>query len=283
MKPVIEPQIIAVRTEDGHAVDVIALIPPQPRSALLWMPAMGVAARNYLPFAQELARAGIAVYLHEWRGLGSSSLRASRAVNWRYRQILEFDIPATHQVLREFTPDLPTRIGGHSLGGQLACCYAGLHSQEFDAGLWLACSGAPYHGAFAFPRNLGILGAVVAFPLLGWIRGYFPGKQLRFARSEARSMMADWSRSARTGKYQPKGYKQPLDLGMARFTALVTALVTEHDWLAPYDSTAFLVNKFSSAPRDIQLLNDTDMGVRADHFGWMAKPAVIAQRFIERA
>ena len=69
---------IPLQSQDGHACTLIARIPAQPSSALLWVPALGVAARHYLPFADALAAKGVAVFVHEWRGNGSSSLRANR-------------------------------------------------------------------------------------------------------------------------------------------------------------------------------------------------------------
>ena len=65
------------------------------RRSLLWLPALGVAARHYLPLAQALARRDTAVFLHEWRGHGSSSLRAGRGCDWGYRELLQLDLAAS--------------------------------------------------------------------------------------------------------------------------------------------------------------------------------------------
>ena len=74
------PRNLAVQCDDGHRYEVIACVPAQPLARLLWLPALGVAAaRHYLPLALALAARGVAVYLHEWRGNGSSSLRPSHA------------------------------------------------------------------------------------------------------------------------------------------------------------------------------------------------------------
>ena len=73
---------LPVKTADGHRSELIARIPEAPRASLLWVPALGVAAKHYVAFAEALAARGVAVFLHEWRGNGSSSLRASRANDW---------------------------------------------------------------------------------------------------------------------------------------------------------------------------------------------------------
>ncbi|MEG0185436.1 MAG: hypothetical protein RR704_18515, partial [Stenotrophomonas sp.] len=64
------PRTLAVESGDGHRFEVIACVPVQPVARLLWLPALGVAARHYLPLAQALSARGVAVYLHEWRGNG---------------------------------------------------------------------------------------------------------------------------------------------------------------------------------------------------------------------
>ena len=74
---------IQVRAQDGHRFSLSVTLPRDPVATLLWLPALGVAARHYQPFAQSLARHGIATFMHEWRGHGSSSLRALRAAGAR--------------------------------------------------------------------------------------------------------------------------------------------------------------------------------------------------------
>ena len=76
----IEPVEIPAVAADGHAYQLIARIPALPTASLLWLPALGVAARHYLPLADALAARGVAVFLHEMRGNGSSTLRAGRTL-----------------------------------------------------------------------------------------------------------------------------------------------------------------------------------------------------------
>src|SRR3546814_5672956 len=64
-----------------------------------------------------------------------------------------------------FRSDLPRVIGGHSLGGQLACCRLALDPQAASA-VWLVASGAPYWRAFP-PRTRWWLPLVYRF--LPWL------------------------------------------------------------------------------------------------------------------
>lgn len=180
-----------VVADDGHSWTVLARIPDQARASLLWLPALGVAARHYLPFADALAARGIAVFLHEWRGNGSSSLRPGREHDWAYRELLQHDLPASAAAMVQASPRGQRILGGHSLGGQLACCYLALAPQAAQA-LWLVASGAPYWRAFPAPIRY-LLPLVYRFlPWLARVRGVLPGRLVGFGGNEARSLIADW-------------------------------------------------------------------------------------------
>ena len=98
MTPALTLQVTA---SDGHRFELlhVAAATASPRH-LLWLPALGVSARHYLPFAQALSQRGCSVTLHEWRGHGSSNLRASRARNWGFAQMLDTDLPAVIATLK---------------------------------------------------------------------------------------------------------------------------------------------------------------------------------------
>lgn len=115
-------EILPIEAGDGHRWQLLATAPTKPHSSLLWLPAMGVAAKHYRPFAEALAARGVATFVHEWRGNGSSNLRASRQQDWGYKELLSRDLPASEVAIAERFPDIGPIIGGHSLGGQLACC-----------------------------------------------------------------------------------------------------------------------------------------------------------------
>ncbi|MET1160968.1 MAG: alpha/beta fold hydrolase, partial [Pseudoxanthomonas sp.] len=143
---------LPLAAEDGHRYNLIARIPENPQACLLWLPALGVAARHYLPLAEELAARGIAVFLHEMRGNGSSSQRASRTTDWGYREILALDIACSDEAIRQYCPAPDRAIGGHSIGAQFAACYLAMHPDAFQK-LWLVASGSPYWRNFPAPKR----------------------------------------------------------------------------------------------------------------------------------
>lgn len=270
------PEIVPVETADGARFELMLVAEPDTpaRRALLWLPAMGVPARHYLPLAQALAARGVAVAIHEWRGIGSSDRRAGRRMDWGYRDLLERDLAASAAALTDRMPGIPWAMGGHSLGGQLACLYAALHPQQV-AGLVLVASGAPYWRAFPHPWSM--RAAFHLAPLLAQLRGHLPGRRLGFAGNEARGVIADWARTGRSGRYAARGMAQDLEAALAGLRAPVLTIRLHDDWLVPPASLDWLLGKLPASPvQQLDLAADALDGQRADHFGWMKAPAAVA-------
>lgn len=269
---------LPVETGDGHRAELQARIPDAASASLLWLPGMGLAARHFLPFAEAMAARGIATFVHEWRGNGSSSLRASRAADWGYRELLA-DIAASEEAVDAALPGLPRLLGGHSLGGQLACCRV---AQAPDAAraLWLVGSGSPYWRAFPAPTRWWLPGA---YRFLDWLarrNGALPGKRIGFGGNEARGVIGDWSRSALSGRYAARGLDVDLDAGMAGFGGEVRGIVLADDWLAPASSLAFLLGKLHGARVGVDVVDAATLGAAADHYAWMKHPDAIAARLL---
>jgi len=272
----IDASPLPVQTGDGHRFELLARVPTQPRARLLWLPALGVAARHYLPYADALAARGIAVYLHEWRGNGSSSLRPSRTQDWGYREILEHDLPASLAQIPEDAVT-PLIIGGHSLGGQLACCFAGLHLQRF-ARVWLVASGTPYWRTFPAPRGWALPLVYRFLPWLAQRQGVLHGKRLGFGGTEARGLIRDWSRVGLNNHYAAVGMATDLEAGMRTLQGQATAVVMDHDWLAPPSSMQALLAKMPGMRAQLSVLSAQALGTRADHFAWMKTPEAVVER-----
>ena len=268
----------AVRAADGHGWRLLACIPPAPRRSLLWLPALGVAARHYLPFAQALAARGVAVFVHEWRGHGSSTLRAGHGVDWGYRELLVQDIPASQAAVERILSGSPPRIvGGHSLGGQLACCRLALAPGAADA-LWLVASGAPYWHAFPMPHRAWLPLAYRFLPWLARINGALPGRRIGFGGNEAVQVIDDWARTAIGGRYAAEGLATDLEAALAGVVRPVHALLLAQDWLAPLGSLDFLLGKMPRAAARVECLDAVAAGTRPDHYAWMREPAGVADR-----
>ena len=266
---------IPLATPDGHRYALLAHLPATARQALLWLPALGVAAKHYLPLADALAKRGVAVFLHEWRGNGSSSLRADRRHDWGYCELLTIDLPESGRAMEALLPDVPRVIGGHSLGGQLACCRLALDPAAADA-LWLVASGAPYWRAFPSPTRWWLPLAYRFLPWLSNASGALPGRRIGFGGNEARGLIRDWSRTALSGRYAATGIDMDLDAAMAMIEVPARAAIMREDWLAPESSLRFLLSKLPHAPRQLETFDAASLGTKADHFAWMRAPGVVA-------
>ncbi|WP_133479076.1 alpha/beta hydrolase family protein [Cognatilysobacter segetis] len=260
------------RSEDGHAWEALAVSGDRVDRVLTWIPALGVPARTYEAFAAELARRGIAVVVHEWRGFGSSSWRAARDRDWAYRELLLLDIPGTlGAAAAEFgRVDV---IGGHSLGGQLAACSLALAPRRIGA-LWLVASGSPYWRAF--PRRVG-LWLPAAYRLLAAMASAFgslPGRRIGFGGNEARGVIRDWSRTGLTGRYAAPGVGD-IEPRLREVDVPVRAVLPARDWLAPSSSLDYLLSKTACRDRHVAILDTDALGAHADHFAWMRAPGTV--------
>ena len=204
--------------------------------------------------------------------------RASRNFDWGYRELLEFDIPASLAAAREACPDLRWVVAGHSIGGQFACLFAAMNPQKVEAVAFVA-SGSPYWKTFSgmarwLLRMISPLVSVVTFLL-----GYYPGKRLGFAGTEARTLMRDWSRSGSSGRYASYVEGVDFEAAMGRYLQPLLCIHLSEDRLCPSASSEWLLGKFSRA--EIQRIElrpeDFSAGV-ASHFSWLKEPAPVALR-----
>jgi len=276
----VTPATRSVEASDGHRFEQIEFRPEAPAHYLYWLPALGVTARSYRPFARALAEKGVAVIIHEWRGAGSSSLRAGRRSDWGYRELLDLDIAAGLQQVGQREPGQRLLIGGHSLGAQIAALALARQPDSID-GLVIIAGGSPWWRSFPFPLN-GLLPLVfVTFRGLGAVLGYYPGRRLGFAGTEARGLIRDWTRSGWTGHYNPDGIDQDLEAAMSQLEKPVLTLSMASDWFVPRGSLEWLLGKMPGCTVDSEILGQEDFAERKpDHFGWMKEPGPVVERIV---
>ena len=265
---------------DGHRAMLQARVPEAPRATLLWLPGMGIAARHFLPFAEALAARGIAVFVPDWRGIGSSSLRAGRGVDWGYREVLALDLPAYEAAIAAALPGLPRIVGGHSLGGQLACCRLAIAPASATA-LWLVASGIPHWRAFPARTAWWLPTAYQAMRSIAALCGKLPGRRIGFGGEEARGLIRDWTASGLTGRYAAAGLDLDLEAALAAVAVPIRAVAMRHDWLAPDSALRGLLAKMPHAPARVVKLAEAAPGVAADHYAWMKQPGASVRALLD--
>lgn len=268
--------VLEVIAADGHRFELIKVMAEIPRARIQFLPGMGLSARQYIPFGQALAEHGIECCIHEWRGLGSSSLRASRAINWGYRELLELDLVAAQDRIEAEGGEGPLIVAGHSLGSQLACLLAAMRPEKYQ-GIAVIAGGSPYWRTFGWLKGSLLLTALTLMPGVASLVGHYPGRRLGFAGREARGVIADWTRTGRSGRYQPPGISQNLEAAMAQLAMPTLALPLADDWFVPEPSLNWLTAKLGQARLSQHTISSDHPGQPANHFSWMQQPRQCAQ------
>src|SRR5262249_51405398 len=144
---------------------------------------MGVQARFYDPLGRALARHGLSAAVGELRGLGSSSVRASRREDFGYFDLLARDWPALRDTIRARWRHSPLFLLGHSLGGHLHSLWAAWHPDEIDGLILVASGSVDFRGWPAAQRPLILAGTQLASAIAS-LRGHFPGHRVGFGGRE---------------------------------------------------------------------------------------------------
>jgi predicted alpha/beta hydrolase len=256
---------LTVDRPDGTRFTVTLRRAPDPAApVVLVVPAMGMPAGYYGRLAAALADAGSSAAVMEQRG---HEERGGRRPGWGYDfgyADLEDDIAAAVDLLGEQVPDAPAYLLGHSLGGQVGTAYAAGHSDRL-AGLILVAAGSVYWRAWSGRFLL----LSQAFGLVARAVGHFPGKRVGFAGREARGVMRDWARFARTGRLRYGGVDRGEALRALRLPVL--AVTVRGDRFATRRSMEGLLAMMPSAAITRQHLDAEGV----DHFRWARQPDVV--------
>jgi predicted alpha/beta hydrolase len=268
-----------INTTSGYAVPVRWFPAEQPRASIIFMPALGVAARFYVPLAENLHDAGFNVLLMELRGQGDSHLRASRRVDFGFRDALEDDVPAAMDWVLRKAPAAPLLLMGHSLGGHYAAMTAGRLASRVD-GVILAACGSPWTKAFHGKTGAQLRMLCRLIPVLNATFGYYPGHRVGFGGREARTLMNDWLDLARTNVYSARGLDEDFDAAIGQYAGPVLSLRMADDPYAPEAAMAAVTDKFRQAVVSKHVITAEQIGDRADHFRWARKPEAVVDHIL---
>ena len=249
---------------DGAGVEASVFEPRNALATVVCLPALGVTASYYEPLALALAAKGVVAVTCDLRGLGTSTVRPRRGVDFGYAQLVE-DTGVLLDTLRQRWPG-PIVVLGHSLGGHVGALLAGVRRDAMD-GLVLCACGTPYWRRFPPRTALGVFLLGQLTRTLSPLFGYFPGDRVGFAGREAAQLMREWSTLARRGQLAVRGLDAERALGHAGVRALVVSM--EGDWMAPRAAVDHLAGKLSRASmRRVHLAAGAADPRGLDHFRW---------------
>lgn len=261
---------IPVAAEDGHRFSLRWIDAGRRTPVMLWVPALGVRAAHYQAFFNALAEQGISSLGFDYRGHGSSSVRASRRENWGYPALLEVDLPAAWQASAAIRADRASWLGGHSLGGQLAAMVA----HRFAAsGVIIHATGIPFWRSYGPLKGTGLWTATWLLQGIGAAFGYYPGRRFGFGGREARGVMADWSGTVRSGRYHIERCTTDPEQALASYSGRVLGQAMADDELVPEPTLDHLLSRLVAADVEKQVLpSEAFADGRARHFSTLQQP-----------
>lgn len=260
----------SVTAADGTVVPLDWFPAPEPRTAFLLMPALGIQARLYTALAGQLAAGGCSVAVLEQRGHGRSELRASRQCQWGLAEFLDHDVPAAVGWLQRQAPGLPLLLGGHSLGGHLGTLMAGRHP-ELPAGVVHVATPMPCARNFP-PRQAWLIRMLcVLISVFRVFPGYFPGERVGFGGRDPLELMRDWRTWATTGRYDFADHEGAHD-AIARYRGPVLSVALDEDEYSSPEAVDHALSAFGPASITKVTLGENEQGEYLGHFRWARQP-----------
>lgn len=245
--------------------------------ALLVVPALGVPAKHYQALGHALARRGLNAMVMDLRGVGASSVRARRGVDWGYLDLVDGELNALFHLSGKRWPQAPRQWLGHSLGGHLSLLHQARHPDQRVERVRLVASGSPWHRNYPRPHNF----AVHAFGRFARgssrLLGVFRGDWVRFGGTQGATLMQEWGNFCLRGRLGRLGTDRwDADAALARVEVPVAGLCMAGDTYAPQRSTEQLA-ALTRGPLALQRLDTLPHGAKPGHFLWMRHPEPVAE------
>lgn len=246
-------------------------------AVIIW-PAMGVPARFYRPFAEQLVAEGLAVHVVDLRGVGASSPRPDRGSQYGYPE-LAADVGAVRDWLAPRIAGRPTLLLGHSLGAHICLLHLALGDRPGPSGVAVVAAGLAYWRTYPRARGLLTLAQTQVVAKVTTLLGVWPG--WGFGGRQARGVIRDWAYTARHGRYRPIAGADP-EPTLAALRVPVLAVSIAGDDFVPSFSLDHLCRKLVSAPIERVHYND-ETRVPLNHFTWARTEGSLARRVADFA
>jgi len=265
-------EAITIRADDGFELAARRFSPAgKPRGVVVLSSAMGVKQDFYFSFAEFLAQAGYAALTFDYRGAGASvperykrSLRGFKAdlFTWAER-----DYNSALRAAKDWHPDVPLLVVGHSLGGQLPGL---LPDRDLIDGIITVASGSGY-----WRRNTPQLRRVVWFmwyfavPLYTRLFGYFPGKKVNMVGDLPKGVIYQWAQWCKSPHYVVDRKGKPIFDGYDKIRAPILAMSFTDDEMMSRWSIDSMHDKYRNAPVERRYIAPQDVQAkRVGHFGF---------------
>jgi pimeloyl-ACP methyl ester carboxylesterase len=230
----------------------------------------------------------------DWRGFGLSEWTSSSSY-WHPDYLADLD-----QLLLHYSPEQPVRLIGHSMGGNVACLYAGVRPERIRALVNLEGLGLPGDGADVAPARMRTwLDALVNPPQLKDYDSYaavaarLQKTNSRLNDERAAYLAKHWSAKSDSGRYElradpahkipnPAPYRAPEAIAIwGQIKAPVLwVMARDSDYAKKMDGVADYARRLSRIARIERVwIDDTAHMLHHDHSGELA---VLIEDFLTR-
>lgn len=260
-----------MKLADGSSTAISVFTNPDKRNscAAIVFPAMGTPASYYHVFAEALAKKGITAVTADLRGIGNSSVRPGRGVDFGFHEMLELDYKGILQTADSLFPKRKKFIVGHSLGGILGSLYLSKYPHVADGLILIAACNIYYKGWNGF-RRWWLLAGTQMMNALASLFGYHAGNIVGFGGTGAKTMIKDWSYTARTGNYAVRNSPHDFEKGLKSISPNILAISFSHDVFCPKAAVENLLAKFNPASKITHKhLTKMAEGKPYSHYNWV--------------
>ena len=266
---------ISIQLADGPATTLSVFQPADfsdETPCIVCLPALGVKASFYQPLAEAFTDAGFGALTADFRGIGASTIRSSRKVDFGYHEIVSYDIPGIIGKARQLWPENPVFILGHSLGGQLSALSLSIHSFKVK-GLIMVTTASPYYKGWSGLARVGMFFVSRLFKWSSQLLGFFPGHIFRFAGKEAKTLMVDWCNYSMTNRIEVNNSSINFDEKLRTLQIPILAFSIDTDWMVPESATRFFLDKMPAARIEhIHVPHGQIVKHKLNHFNWVKHP-----------
>lgn len=238
------------------------------KATFICLPALGVKAKYYRSFAENLCAKGFNVVTVDWRGNGLSSERASRKTDFGYEDLVQ-DTREVLAYINSWFPASKIFIIGHSLGGQIGTLLSSRYPALVNGLIMIAACSVHYKGWDGFARFQVYMVGRLFYPL-SCLVGYFPGHRIGFGGNEARTLMKDWSYNAITGIYKLSHSDFDYEKAMHQLRKPILAISIKNDTLASKRAVENLYQKVNAYDTTVHLhVSELESDIKKlNHFNW---------------
>ena len=143
----------------------------------------------------------------------------------------------------------------------------------------LACA-FPFIAAYPLKGGMMIWLVCSLVPITGVVLGYFPGNRLGFGGRESTKLMRQWSRWARSGRFDLEGVAVE-DFSVSPWTGPVLSISFAEDDFASQAAVDLALSSFSNAQVTRRSLGREVLGDNIGHVKWARAPEPVAKVIID--